>query len=346
KTSSSQSTRRRDVGESPDRPPSVASCLPCIEIADLVMEVDAWTGFSHEFVGIRTGWSLRTSLCDTLRAFAVHHRRAGRDCRYGVADSSVVGDPGESREGTRASERRTIVYTRREFGKMTLAALPLSLALGPIDSRVGGVRIGVQSYSFRTLPLDAAIKAMADIGIGECELFSGHVEPRPSSGGGGPRPKAGGTPAAKTEGAKAGERPARKGQGGLRDWRLTVSMGHFKDIRRKFDDAGIRLHAYNLSFNDGFSDEEIDRGFEMAKALGVEIITASSTLSAAKRVAPFADKHKMIVAMHGHDNVQDPNQFATPESFAQAMALSKNFWVNLDIGHFFAAGYDPVAYIQ
>jgi sugar phosphate isomerase/epimerase len=132
----------------------------------------------------------------------------------------------------------------------------------------------------------------------------------------------------------------------LRHWRLTVPMDHFKDIRRKFDDAGIRLHAYNYSFNDGFSDEEIDRGFEMAKALGVEIITASSTLSAAKRVAPFADKHKMIVAMHGHDNVRDPNQFAKPESFAQAMALSKYFWVNLDIGHFFAAGYDPVAYIE
>ncbi len=73
------------------------------------------------------------------------------------------------------------MYTRREFGKMTLAGLPLSLALGPIDSRVEGVRIGVQSYSFRTLPLDAAIKAMSDIGIGECELFSGHVEPRPHS---------------------------------------------------------------------------------------------------------------------------------------------------------------------
>ena len=123
-------------------------------------------------------------------------------------------------------------------------------------------------------------------------------------------------------------------------------MDHFKAIRRKFDDAGIRLHAYNYSFNDGFSDEEIDRGFEMAKALGVEIITASSTLSAAKRVAPFADKHKMIVAMHGHDNATDANQFAKPESFAQAMELSKNFWVNLDIGHFFAAGYDPVAYIE
>jgi sugar phosphate isomerase/epimerase len=229
---------------------------------------------------------------------------------------------------------------------MTLAGLPLSLALGPINSRAEGVRIGVQSYSFRTLPLDGAIKAMSDIGIGECELFSGHVEPQPSFSRGGPRLKAAGVPATKTEFAKAGGGPARKGQEDLRNWRLTVPMEHFQAIRRKFDDAGIRLHAYNLSFNDGFSDEEIDRGFEMAKALGVEIITASSTLSAAKLVAQFTYKHKMIVAMHGHDNVRDPNQFAKPESFAQAMALSKNFWVNLDIGHFLAAGYDPVAYIE
>jgi sugar phosphate isomerase/epimerase len=238
------------------------------------------------------------------------------------------------------------VYTRREFGKLTLAGLPLSLALGPIDSRVDGVRIGVQSYSFRTLPLDAAIKAMSDIGIGECELYSGHVEPRPSFGPGGQRSKSAAPPSAKNESAKGGGGPVRKGQEELRKWRLSVPMDHFTAIRRKFDDAGIRLHAYNLSFNDRFSDEEIDRGFEMAKALGVEIITASSNLSTAKRVAPFADKHKMIVAMHGHDNVRDPNEFAKPESFAQAMALSKNFWVNLDIGHFFAAGYDPVGYIQ
>ena len=196
------------------------------------------------------------------------------------------------------------------------------------------------------MPLDAAIKAMSDIGIGECELYSGHVEPRPSVARGGPRPKPARNTAVQDESVKAVARPAPKGQEELRNWRLTVPMDHFKAIRRKFDDAGIHLHAYNYSFNDGFSDEEIDRGFEMARALGVNIITASSTLSAAKRVAPFADKHNMIVAMHGHDDVRDPNQFAKPESFEQAMALSKNFWVNLDIGHFFAAGYDPVAYIE
>lgn len=138
----------------------------------------------------------------------------------------------------------------------------------------------------------------------------------------------------------------RKRQEEMRKWRLTVSLDHFKDVRKKFDAAGVKLQAYNLSFNDNFTDEEIDRGFQMARALGVKLITASSTLSAAKRVAPFADKYKITVAMHNHANLTDPNEFAKPESFAQALAMSKNFGVNLDIGHFIAAGFDPIAYIQ
>src|SRR4029453_898162 len=80
--------------------------------------------------------------------------------------------------------------------------------------------------------------------------------------------------------------------------------------------------------------------------LGAKWITASSTLSSAKRVAPFAEKHKMIVGMHTHANIKDPNEFATPESFAAAMKMSKYFKVNLDIGHFTAANQDAVAYLR
>lgn len=222
---------------------------------------------------------------------------------------------------------------------MTLAGLSLTPVLKGLvkaDSGINGVRIGVQSYSFRTLSLDEAIKAMVDIGIKECELFSGHVEPRPArppqaAGAAGAPPPRGPNPAMREE---------------TRKWRLTTSLDHFTAVRRKFDAAGVKLQAYNLSFNDSFTDEEIDRGFEMARALGVPIITASSTLTAAKRVAPFADKHKITVAMHGHSNVTDPNEFAKPESFFAALAMSKHFAVNLDIGHFFAAGYDPVAFIE
>jgi len=233
------------------------------------------------------------------------------------------------------------MYTRRDFGKITLAALPLSTAYAKINSKINGVQLGVQTYSFRELPpegiIDAVIKAMTEIGLGECEVYAEELEPVQ------PRlafPRRGTPP---DPAVVAARDKARKD---LRDWRLSVSMDHFKAAKKKFDDAGIYMYAYNYSFNTSFTDDEIERGFEMAKALGVRCITASTTVSVAKRVAPFADKHKMIVAMHGHSNLTDPEQFAKPESFQAAMDMSKYFWVNLDIGHFFAAGYDPMAYIN
>jgi sugar phosphate isomerase/epimerase len=54
----------------------------------------------------------------------------------------------------------------------------------------------------------------------------------------------------------------------------------------------------------------------------------------------------MVVAMHGHSNVDDPNEFATPESFAAALKMSKYFKVNLDVGHFTSANFDAVAYLR
>src|SRR5690349_14814116 len=210
------------------------------------------------------------------------------------------------------------MYTRRDFGKIALAAIPASsvLAQKKIDSTIAGVMIGAQSYSFREKPLDGVIQAMVDIGLGECELFSPHVEPKGLS------------------------------REDLRKWRLTVPLEEMRAIRKKFDNAGINLYALNLSFNDSFSEEEIDRRFEHAKALGVGVLTASSTLTAAKRIAPFAEKHNLVVAFHGHSDTRDPHQFAEPESFAQALAISKQFAINLDIGHFEAANYDPLEYIK
>jgi sugar phosphate isomerase/epimerase len=171
------------------------------------------------------------------------------------------------------------------------------------------------------MSLDDAIAAMKAIGLGESELWAGHVEPRPPEG-------------------------QRANREELRKWRLSQPLEHFTSVRRKFDAAGVKLQAYTYGLRDDFTDEEIDRGFEMARALGVPLITASSTISAARRIAPFAEKHGITVGMHGHSDVKNPNEFATPESFAQALALSKWFAVNLDIGHFVAANFDPVAYIE
>ena len=226
------------------------------------------------------------------------------------------------------------MLTRRTFGKLTLAGLPIASALAKINSKIDGVQLGVQSYSFRDLSFDDALKAMVADGLGDCELFAAHIEEghtdQPPMGG--PR-----------RGMSADDRKAARED--LRKWRLSVPLDYFKGIRKKFDEAGVHLYAYNYSFADNFTDDEIERGFEFAKALGVHILTASTTLPVAKRVVPFAEKHKILVAMHGHSDLKDPNQFAKPESFAAALAMSKLYRINLDIGHFTAANFDAVDFI-
>ena len=214
--------------------------------------------------------------------------------------------------------------SRRELGKLMLAGgaatlLPAEKLLGAekINSVIRGVQIGAQSYSFRDRPLDQAIEAFRTVGLGECELFQGHVEPRDLHG----------------------EQ--------LTQWRLSAPLSTFHDIRHKFDNAGILLYAYNISFRKNFSDAEIERGFQMARALGVKYITASSNVSVAPRVDKYAQKYKIMVGFHGHDNTSNPDEFSTADTFARAMnGASRYIGVNLDIGHFTAAGGDPVQYIR
>lgn len=233
------------------------------------------------------------------------------------------------------------MYSRREFGTLALAGLAWPLFAEALDSTVNGVRLGVQTYSFRDLPrpagaadsVDVVVKAMLDAGAGECDLFAPQLEPQFAHGAGGAR----GAPPS-SEAIKARE--------DLRAWRLESSLDHFRNVRKKFDAAGLTIAAYTYNMNASFTDAEIDRGFEMTKALGTAIMTTSTTMEVAKRVAPLAEKHKIVVGLHGHSNISDPNEFATPESFAAGMKLSKYFKVNLDIGHFTAGGFDPVSYIR
>ncbi len=59
----------------------------------------------------------------------------------------------------------------------------------------------------------------------------------------------------------------------------------------------------------------------------------------------MAEKHRIIVAFHNHSNMA-PNEFARPADFLQTIALSKYIGINLDIGHFVAAGFDPVSFLE
>ncbi len=212
--------------------------------------------------------------------------------------------------------------SRRQFGQFAFGALAgLALPASPFaqtkpNSKIKGVQLGAQSYSFRDRSLDEAIKGYVEVGLNCCELWSGHVEPK---------------------GLKRDE---------LRKWRLTEPLTTFKAVGQKFKTAGVTLYAYNYSFRDDFTEEEIERGFQIAKAMGANCITASGQVSVAKRVDVHARKHKMRVGWHNHSRIA-PNEFATAEDFAQAMEGSSEYsCINLDIGHFTAANFDPVDYLS
>jgi sugar phosphate isomerase/epimerase len=244
--------------------------------------------------------------------------------------------------------RERILYSRRDFGTIVLAGLPLSLAMARRgNSKINGVLIGAQTYSFRALPsAEDVVKAMQTIGLSEAELMSNHAEalagapPAPAGLGG--RGRGDMTP--EQQQAMQAAMKARNDE--MRKWRQSVSMDKFRDVRRKFADAGVDVRFLCYNMNQNTTDDDIEYAFRMAKALGARAITTSTQVTVAKRVAPFADKHKMMVGYHGHSNLKDPNEFATPESFATAMSYSKYHGVNLDIGHFTAANFDAVAYIK
>ena len=132
----------------------------------------------------------------------------------------------------------------------------------------------------------------------------------------------------------------------LRQWRLATPMDYFKGMRKKFDDAGINIYAYTMNYSSDFTDPEIDKTFEQAKAMGVNTIATSTQVSMTKRLLGFADHHKINVAFHGHAEYDKPDEFSTPATFQQALDMSKYAKVNLDIGHYTAANQDPIAYIE
>lgn len=264
------------------------------------------------------------------------------------------------------------MYTRRTFGKVMLGAvpaLPLLAGASPsaqVNSTINGVRMGLQSacFTFSGMGIDQIVDTMVSVGLAEIDVMAEHVEhylgapgvQLPGAGRSGPwtRPAAPGrgegasAPGAIPRGGGAEPTAARRGGGfgrgqdpavrdALRKWRLDVSLDRYKAVAKKFTDAGLTFYSYNLSFNDSYTDEEIEKGLEMSKALGTRIVTASSPLTVLPRVGPLAEKHDVVVALHNHT--------IGPDDFAQAMAISRNIWVNLDVGHFFASGHDPLAYL-
>jgi sugar phosphate isomerase/epimerase len=238
------------------------------------------------------------------------------------------------------------MHTRRQFAQLALGGVAATAFRGSrlsaaIDPTINGVKVGAITYCFRSIPrptegdyMDTLIDAYKQTRIGLAELESVRVEPPLGSAGGGRMP----VPV--TPEYLANRRK-------LREWRITVPMNRFREIRTKFANAGISLFSYVVTFVDDHTDEEIERTFEAAKTLGVRVIGTNQTqTSMAWRLKPFAERHNVALGWHNHANVADIREVASLDSFARLFAVSRQFKANLDIGHFVAGNNDAIAFLR
>ena len=203
--------------------------------------------------------------------------------------------------------------TRRQWTYTCLAGVVernLSAA-----SEYRGVTVGVQSISFRDRPLESMLDAVEKTGLGTVELWAGHVE------------------------------PVNTRRADQREWRLGADLEQFRRIRSMFDRRQIRLSSFDIGFRDDCTGAEIDRMFQMARALGVDTISSSSEVDIAPRLDEFARAHKIRVGFHNLSALNS-GQFATPDDFRKALdGRSGYLGVTLDVGHFTAAGFDPLEFL-
>jgi len=244
-----------------------------------------------------------------------------------------------------------LIISRRELGKIALAALPASRLLAKPNSKFGGVQIGINApYSFHGAYSsgDECLDAIVKLNLSSVELRAQPIEQfmgapanlvaypavRPAGGGRAPV-----TPEQVTARKAAADE--------LRTWRLAASMDTVKAFRKKYEDAGVKIEIVKVDAIDTFSDEEIDYMFRLARTAGANAISCEIPLSHTKRLGAFGEKHKMMIGYHGHADITSPEAFGRPSSWETAMSYSKYNGINLDIGHFIAGNSaSPIPFLQ
>ena len=122
--------------------------------------------------------------------------------------------------------------------------------LGKPNSKFNGVQIGTITYSFRSLPsnaeqilkycVDCNISAIEPMGnTGEAFAGAPHMVTEPRAGGpGGP----GGRPGGQRTPEEQAAQNARMKE--IADWRASVSMDKFEQLRKMYKDAGVEIYAW------------------------------------------------------------------------------------------------------
>ena len=240
------------------------------------------------------------------------------------------------------------MYSRREFTKLTLGGVTaswMSALTGHVAAMtVRGVKIGIITGSLNPLPqepgrdpIDIIIEQCKALGVVDVELVSVFPQGQPQvvNGGRFGQPPADATP------------EYTRSRQALREWRVALPLDRFRDVRARFEKAGLNLFSYVQTIDDHMTDAEIDAVFRQMQALKVPMFTTNQTrVGMGPRIAPFAEKYGIKAAWHPHAQVHDPNEVATAESMEKLLGMSKAFVVNLDIGHYTAGNNDAVAFLR
>lgn len=247
-------------------------------------------------------------------------------------------------------DKKIISLSRRAFlGKTAAAVTGAALVsqqawgapaiirnLGKPNSKFHGVQIGAITYSFRSLPVSAeqVLKYCVDANISAIELMGPTAEAFAGAPNTSTEPSQGRVQLSKEE------RETRAKQ--LADWRTKVSMDKFTQLRKMYKDAGVGIYAYKPSaLGEDNTDEEIHYALRAAKALGASHVTVElpKTADHSKRLGLIANQHKIAVAYHGHTQ-------QTFTSWDKALSQAKYNGINVDVGHYVAAGFDPLPLLK
>jgi sugar phosphate isomerase/epimerase len=231
--------------------------------------------------------------------------------------------------------------TRRDFGKVLVAGISELAVLqharavraqthaAPNRSLINGVQFGLQPFCYHDLAMTREnrgelIRRLVRNGMGMVELHATWVEPRFNDPG--------------VSAAAAREK--------MRSWRLSPPAGYYRGVRKELDDAGVSVFTYYVNFDDSYTDAEIDATFEGAKILGARGCVGSFGLAVSRRLVPFPGRHSMLIGLHNHDNLSDPDAYASEASMVTGLSMSPDFKMMLDVRHFTAADGDCVGFLE
>jgi hypothetical protein len=231
-----------------------------------------------------------------------------------------------------------MIISRRDLGKLAVAALPAARLLAKPNSLWGGVQVGINvpySYGNNNLSADETLNNTVQLGLSAVELRTQPIESFLGS------PAAGKTPPPTGRG-RAPLTPEQQAEqealaAALKKWRLSLTKDDFLRARKKFEDVGVLIQIVKCDSINSMDDDVVDYVFLMAKTVGAHALSCEIPLSRTKWMGAFADKHKMMVGYHGHTDITNPEAFGKPASWETAMTYAKYNGINLDLGHFVAA---------